>query len=506
MFDIFQMPAYFRKHFTKKDILWLSVILLAFLATRLINLDKFPIFSDEGIYINWAKQAWHDASLRFISLTDGKQPLQTWGTIPFLKLFPDNLLLGARLFAVVNGLICLVGIGTFLCHFFDKKAAYWGMTLYVFTPFFMFHDRLALVDSGVNAAVVWLLYFSVLFARYRTLGISLLFGVIAGMALLAKSSVRIFVGLAFFAPILFFDQLSKKFFRNAINYWILFGVSSITALVIYNIQRLSPYMHLVAEKNKTFVMTFSDFIQTPFMYFFRNLQLIPWYVFQESGFILPLLGLIGLVVLLKKDPRMGVYISLWIFVPFIIVCFLSIVLYPRYIIFMPTLLLITAAYLFSIQKNKQVIIGLAALFFISVAYFDYTIVFTPKLMPLPPIDRSQYLEEWSAGWGIKEITEYSREKSKDKSVILLAEGNFGMTSDSLTSHLKKTDEGRISIWGRWPLTDKDVEDARKELPQKHVFIVLSQTKNAPGPWRTKVIRTFEKPGNKTTVQFLELLP
>src|SRR5690349_4429446 len=114
MFDIFQIPGLLRKHFTKKDVIWLGLILLAFLATRLINLDKFPIFSDEGIYISWAKQAWHDATLRFISLTDGKQPLQTWGTIPFLKLFADNLVLGARLFAVMNGFLCLVGIGTLL--------------------------------------------------------------------------------------------------------------------------------------------------------------------------------------------------------------------------------------------------------------------------------------------------------------------------------------------------------------------------------------------------------
>src|SRR6185369_15432164 len=105
MFDIFRIITSIRKHFSRSEWIWLLTIAFAFLLTRLINLDKFPIFSDEGIYIHWSKTAWHDATLRFISLTDGKRPLQTWLTIPFLKLFPDNLLLGGRLYAVFNGFL-----------------------------------------------------------------------------------------------------------------------------------------------------------------------------------------------------------------------------------------------------------------------------------------------------------------------------------------------------------------------------------------------------------------
>ncbi|MEO6509102.1 MAG: glycosyltransferase family 39 protein [Patescibacteria group bacterium] len=505
MFDIFQICSRVREFLTKKDVLWLLFLLLAFLATRLINLEKFPIFSDEAIYIHWAKEAWHDASLRFISLTDGKQPLQTWGTIPFLKLFPDNMLLGGRLFAVMNGFLALTGIGTLLNYLFGKKAAFWGMVFYVFTPYFIFYDRLALVDSGVNAAVVWILFFSIWLANKRELSIALFFGIVAGIGLLAKSSVRIFLGLSAFAPVLFFEKSFKKFIPNTINYFVLFVTSAVTALVIYNVQRLSPYMHIVAEKNKTFVMTFSDFFQTPFKYFFRNLELIPHYVLQESAFVLPLLGLIGLILLIKNKPRLGIYFALWIIIPFFVVCFLSIVLYPRYIIFFSTLLLVTSAYLLSIQKNKAVLMGLVAIFFVSVAYFDYTILFAPKQIPLVPIDRSQYLEEWPAGWGIKEIVQYSREKSKEKPVIIIAEGNFGMASDSLDSSLKRSDTN-ISIWGRWPVTEKDIEDASNQLKDHYVYLVLSQQKSIPTNWNTKLIQKFDKPGNISSVYFLELLP
>ncbi len=506
MFDVFTIPGILRRHLAKKELLGLFVILAAFIITRLINLDRFPIFSDEGIYIHWAKEAWHDASLRFISLTDGKQPLQTWGTIPFLKLFPNNLLIGGRLYAVFNGFLCLTGIGTLLTYLFGKKAAFWGMILYIFTPYFIFYDRLALVDSGVNAAAVWILFFSIWLADKRRLDISLLFGAVAGFGLLAKSSVRIFLGLAALAPILFYDKSFKKFYRNIANYLSLFALSGTIALLMYNIQRLSPYMHMVTEKNKIFVMTTTDFFQTPFMYFFRNLTLIPWYVLQESAIVLPILGVIGIVILLKNNRRLGTYLLFWIITPFFVVCFLSIVLYPRYIIFMPTLLLISAAYLISIQKNKKVMFMVLGLFFISVIYFDYTILFDVKSIPLVPIDRSQYLEDWPAGWGVKEIMAYSRQTSVDKPVILVAEGNFGMASDSLDSMLRKSDEGRISIWGRWPITEKDIADATKQLEHAHVYIVLSQTKSVPSSWHTRLIEQFEKPGHRSTVYFLELLP
>src|SRR5260221_626971 len=126
------VTSFFRKHFTARDVLLILGLILLFLATRLINLEKFPIFNDEGIYINWAKTAWHDAAWRFISLTDGKQPLQTWGTIPFLKLFPNNALLAGRLFAVTMGFVAMSGLYTILFYLFNKRTAFIGCLLYIF--------------------------------------------------------------------------------------------------------------------------------------------------------------------------------------------------------------------------------------------------------------------------------------------------------------------------------------------------------------------------------------
>jgi len=53
-----------------------------------------------------------DAALRFISLTDGKQPMQTWLTLPLLRLIDDPLVAGRTLSGVAGFLLLLIGIFT----------------------------------------------------------------------------------------------------------------------------------------------------------------------------------------------------------------------------------------------------------------------------------------------------------------------------------------------------------------------------------------------------------
>jgi 4-amino-4-deoxy-L-arabinose transferase-like glycosyltransferase len=502
MTDVFKLVEFARKKIKIIDIIIAAVLIVLYLLTRLINLDKFPIFSDEGIYIHWAKVAWHDATWRFISLTDGKQPLQTWGTIPFLKLFSDNALLGGRLFAVSTGFVALIGIFVLLTYLFDKKTAIIGSFLYIFTPYFLFYDRMALVDSGVNASVIWILLFSIWLARSRRLDAALLFGIISGIGLLAKSSVKIFVGLAVFAPILFLEKNAKKFMRNVVNYGVLYAVGVVIAVVIYNVQRLSPFLHYVEEKNNTFVKSYAEFKAAPFDIVGRNLGLVPQYVLNESGYVLAILGVVGLIFLYRKHARLVIYLLVFILYPFVIVVFLSKVLFPRYIIFFATFLLIPAAYLIKNIKNKLLLGVIIVTYIISVGYYDFTIIADYAKIPFPPVDRGQYLEGWPAGWGMKEIIDIARAESKNKPVLVIAEGNFGLAADVLDVFLKKDDT--ISIKGYWPLDKPQLIENQPELDTKTVYIVLAHKFDYPSDWPMKLIKKYEKPGNQSVTYLYEL--
>lgn len=511
MFDIFKIFNFFKKNFSKKDILVLFLIFVLFFSTRLINLDKNPIFSDEGIYIRWAKTAWHDPSWRFISLTDGKQPLQTWATIPFLKLFPDNALLAGRLFAVFSGLFTLIGIFILSFYLFGKNTAYIASILYIITPFFTFFDRIALVDSFVAGSFVWMFFLSLLLANTLRLDISLIFGFFTGIFLLAKSSVSLFIINSFFGFINIFKE-KKDFFKKIINYLILFFISISIAYLIYNIQRLSPYLHYVAEKNKTFVLTIDEFLQNPFQVFWHNFRYIPYYVAHSLGYTTFILGLLGIYFISKKNFWLASYIFFWIFVPYIPMTFFMKLLSIRYTIFLAPLFIVTTAYflnqIFSNKKNLLLKFLLVFLSYLFTFYFTYTIIFAYDKIPFPPlpspsVDRGQYIEGWPAGWGIKEFMDYAREKSKEKPVVILAEGNFGMSADVLDVFLKRND--KITIKGYWPLDEKVLLENQSLLEKNYVFVFYSHQDKFPHSWPLKLFKKIQKPGNKSQFYVFELI-
>jgi len=514
MFNVLNILNFFKKNFNKKDILIFFLLIFLYFLTRLINLEKFPIFTDEGIYINWAKTAWHDASMRFISLTDGKQPLQTWATIPFLKLFPNHPLFAGRLFSVSTGFFSLFFVFCLLFFLFGKKSAFLGSVFYILTPYFLFYDRMALTDSAVNMGFLGILFFSLVLIKYIRLDLALIFGLFSGLALLTKSSTQLFVFLGLLAPISIINMYSrpeiaknknlnkKDFWLKILNFYLLYFLVIIIAFSIYNVQRLSPYMHYIGIKNTTFLMTKEEFLKSPFSLFWNNAVGVFVDVVWESGFILPFFSFFGLFFLLKKQKYLAFYLLLWFLIPYFIIASISKVIFPRYLIFFASLMIIFASFFLN-QINKKVKIFLLIIFLISSLYFDYKILFDFKNISFPKIDRGQYIEGPPAGWGVKEIIDFSIKKSKEKPVILMAEGNFGLIGDMLRASLPR-DGHRVLVDAYWPLDERHLLGRQKDLDKYYIYVVFPHRNNFPKNWPIKLIKKFEKPKNKSAIYFFEL--
>lgn len=517
MFNVFSYVKFAKSYFTRKDVLLIGILVIAFLVTRLINLEDFPIFSDEGIYVRWAKIAWKDAGMRFISVTDGRQPLQTWGTIPFLKLFESNALFAGRLFSVTTGFFALSGIYSLAAYLFNKRTAFIAGMLYIFTPYFLFFDRMALVDSAINAFTIWLFFLSIVLVRTLRLDIALITGIVAGFGMLGKSSMRLYIGLMAFAAIFIFVKKSDTFWdylknlknklfhiddrkekwSRLINYLFLYGLVAGMALFIYNIQRLSPYFHYVAEKNKTFILTLPEIMSDPLAHFQFNIRDIPYYISAETGYVFAIFGIVGLVLMYRKNRVLAAYFALWLVIAWFGISTVARVLFPRYVLSLGGLLIVPAAFFVaSFKDNTKKYIAIA-LIVLSVAYFDYTILFQHKDIPFPEIDRGQYLEGWPAGWGVKDIVSYARDKSQEKPVVLVAEGNFGMAGDVLDTYLKPGDE--ISIRGYWPLDETSLEESQELLVDNHVYVVFPHRNDFPSNWPIELIQKYDKPCKRDAV-------
>lgn len=502
MFDVYTIITYLKKTINRRDVVILTFIIAAYFITRLIKLSDFPIFSDEGIYIHWAKIAWKDASWRFISLTDGKQPLQTWGTIPFLKLFSSNALFAGRMFAVSTGFVALLGMMTLLWNIFNKKTAFIGGILYVITPYFLFYDRLALVDSGVNAFCIWMFFLSIILAKYRRLDVALIFGMVAGMGLLAKSSVQLFLGVSALAPLAIVEFPLKKNIKLLVNYFVLFCISVGIAYAIYNVQRLSPYLHFVALKNTTFILTVPEFLKDPFALFFGNAKTIPLYVFSELSYIISFVGLLGLFLLFKTKNRVWMYIVVWIAVPFLAISFFSRVFFPRYSIFFGSLLLIPAAYFISNIKQKIILFSAVILIALSSLYYMNSIYLNYANLPFPVIDKGQYIEGETVGTGAPYIMEYARTLGKKQRVVILAEGDFGMSGDVLDTFMQPTDN--VFIRGLWPLSEKELRANQFEMKKNKVLVVFAHQKEFPENWPIRLINKYPTIGGRSAMYLFEL--
>ena len=90
-------------------ILFLVLFLFVFLVTRIQNINAIPVFADEAIYVRWSQVIKNVETLRFIPLTDGKQPLFMWLTVPFFKLTTDPLFAG-RLVSIISGLFLSISL------------------------------------------------------------------------------------------------------------------------------------------------------------------------------------------------------------------------------------------------------------------------------------------------------------------------------------------------------------------------------------------------------------
>jgi 4-amino-4-deoxy-L-arabinose transferase-like glycosyltransferase len=499
-----KIVEFFRKNFTIKDVLFIFVLIALFFTTRLINLKIFPIFTDEGIYIHWAKVAARDASWRFISLTDGRQPLQTWGTIPFLKLFPNDSLLAGRLFAVATGFAALLGTFTLNFYLFKKRGAFIASLLYIFIPYFVFYDRMALVDSAVNAGFVWILFFSILLAQTLRFDVALLFGFTGGFVLLAKSSSRIFIMLSAFAPLLFISKKRNELIQKSINYFILLGIVLGISLLFYNIQRLSQFFHQVEIKNTTFVMTFAEFQANPLQYFTHNFKMIPLYITWESGWFIVPFSILGMILLYKKNVRLFMYLLAFFILPYIAISFFAKVLFPRYLIFFASLFIVSATYFFTTLKHELQSL-LVGLLLGTMIIFDYPLLFNPTKASFPPVDRGQYVEGIAAVWGAQDLVEYVRQMSVSKPSVLVAEGDFGLVGDVLSVFVKDGDN--IDLQGEWPLELNDLQEYQLELKDKDVYVAFSHRNEFPSDWPIEMVKEYKKPvGGDKSLYLFKLKP
>lgn len=456
----------------KFEILILIALALAYFAFRFYSILSLPIFTDEAIYIRWAQIAKQDANWRFISLTDGKQPMFIWLMVISLRFIQDPLLAG-RMVSVGAGFFTLIGM-YFLGKevFKNNKIGLVSSALYVIFPMALVYDRIALYDSLVGSFAVWSLFLIVLLVRKARLDIALILGMIAGGGVLTKTSGFFNIYLLPISLILF--SWGEKQVKSRLIKWIgLAIVAILTTYGFYSILRLSPFFHIINEKNAIFVYPFDEWFKHPLEFFIGN-----WRAFWDwtvRYLTWPFLTLaIGSFFLSKSFLREKMVLFLWFIVPIIALGLFGKTLFPRFVFFMilPLLPLIAFSLVDIYAKLKKLYVFLIFLFLVSVLVVkaDYLILNNFADAYIPVSDKRQYLTDWPAGGGVRGVVEFFEKEVKKGKIYVATQGTFGLMPFALEIYL--VDNPNIKIDGYWPVGDiipAKVIEISKKIPTYFVF-------------------------------------
>lgn len=488
------------------DIVVSISLLASYLFLRVTHLLSLPLFTDEAIYVRWAQIAKQDAAWRFISLTDGKQPMFVWWAIGFMKFFHDPLLAG-RMVSVTAGLLTTIGLFFLGREIFKNKwVGFITAGLYVLYPFGLVYDRMALYDSLVALFAVWSLYLEVLLVRGPRAWVAFTLALTLGGGMLTKTSDFFSIYLLP-STLLLFDFQSKDVVKRLLRWGAFAFLAVALANGYYLVLRLSPFFHIISDKNDIFVYPLHDWIKHPLTFLEGNIRgLWDWF----SGYMsYPVIGAIffSLFIFRKFWKEKVVLLIFWI-VPFVLLAIFGRILYPRFILFMTVPLLcmagLTIYWLFQLKKR---VIGIALVVLLLAMWVrtDYFIVNNFAISPIPKADVSQYSNDWPAGGGISQIIFYLRQQSRDKTIFVASEGTFGsLPTYAVEIYFNNNDH--VLKQGVWPLEQTmplDIASKSAEFPS---FMIFNQTQVPPSGWPVQFIAKYQKGTGNTFISLYKIIP
>ena len=487
----------------------LAVLILA-LWLRISQLNSLPVFADEAIYIRWAQVMRAESTLRFLPLSDGKQPLFMWTVIPFLKFISDPLLAG-RLVSVLAGLGSTVGVGMSAWILFDRKRlALTSGLIWAILPYAVFFDRMALADSLLTMFIIWTFVFSAISLRFRRWDFSMLAGFTLGFAWLTKSPA-----IFSFILIPFLLLLNPDNYKGQKKLWISIGLILTTyaiAFGMYNILRLGPEFHMIALRNQDYIHPLTEVLKhplDPLRPHLRDALDFSLRLLTPVGFLLALLGLYegG-----KNHLKPRLILAAWWLIPLFVQAFIAKTFTARYLLFtVPFAVILIAHGLWHLgDRTRKHFLSLGALVLLAVTClgFDALIIFNNWSAPLPRIERSGYLEEWTSGYGLRETAADIRQAAESGPVVVGSEGFFGTPFSALEMYLNDLPQVRMVGLGRLiGAPDPKVVSAQAD---NRVFVVANSTRIAGDPEKLgyEIINSYSKAprpdGSREYLLFMKL--
>lgn len=323
-----------------------------------------------------------------------------WILAPFLKLIKDPLIAG-RIISILSGFLTFTGALYLGKRFFDSKTSLISAVLFIFSPFIVFFDRMALTDSMLALFSFWSLIFALDIVKSPSFKKAVLLGVSLGFSILSKTpGIFNFINLPL--ALITLDLKDKNKLKKSI---IQLAISAVIGLALYNSLKISPYFENLSKRNSDYHFAPSRLFQTPLNPFLGNLKLAFEFLAKMMTIPIFLLFVLALIHSVYKKKKIKIAIFLWGFLPFLILTSLLKVYTARYILpsVIPFIFLssLAIAEISKKIKPKAIIFAFIITIIAPSLIFDYHLLKSPQKANLPQKEKEGYFEGWTAGYGLK---------------------------------------------------------------------------------------------------------
>lgn len=478
----------------KVTILFSLIVIFLYFALRLVAIKSLPIFIDEATYSYWAEIGKFNMYERFISLSDGKQPLFIWITTS-LMAYIANPVASGRIVSLLSGLGTMLGLFLLGREIFKNIwVGLFSILIYALFPFALIYNRMALFESMVSMFFIWSLYLEILLVKYRRLDVAFALALVLGGGLLTKTT-GIFNILLIPLSLIFFP-FQKNFLKNFALWLALIIFLLALTYIYYSVLFLSPDVFNIGYKNDVFAYKISDISLQNLPHVFSNIKIFLGWIL--SYVTLPFILLILLSFLNKSFLKEKFYVLLCFLLPFLTFSVLGKLTYPRYLfsITLPLILLGAECIVFYYQKLNTRLFSyiLVVILLLIFSFYDFKILYDFPRSPLPQEELFQYANGWPSGYGMGEIVKYLQNELANNYIYVVTDGNYNSPTGGLATMMMKIyfmKDPRIEEHTLWPVPKNMPKELSEIAKAKPVYIIFNQTQSIP-LWPMDLILEFRK--------------
>jgi dolichyl-phosphate-mannose-protein mannosyltransferase len=470
-----------------------AALVLLYLLARLRGLELLPMFLDEALHVRWA-----------LLIAQGDKPWDAtwkWGRALTIWLgaavtpWADDLLRANRLVSVALGLATLLATIAIARRLFGEREALLAGLFYVFCPFALFYDRMALTEAGLSALTALTLLFSVRLAQTGRALDAAFAGISLALAVLVKAIGVLAAPIPLLA-LLVLGPLRRRSKPLVITYAVGLPLAAWALARFVATDNAQHMAQLFTSGGEALTARIGRDLGE------GALWLWTWWTPP-----LALLGLAGAALAALRRDRRGLLLALLAVYPLVAFCAVLTWRMPRYLLPATAPLLVLAAATFERLRSWLVArvapsrpaVGSAAAALAGALALAPSLVLDrafwtdPPRAAMPAPDRFQYVLGWPSGYGVRDTERLVRAElaghPEGVTVVVHANRFQNLRATPLMLGLAFAREPRVRLED-WDFADPAAPEAfRKWAAAGPTLLVVPRTDpNAPEPDATRWAR------------------